>query len=257
MRVEFQVTDSCVCCDSRDIDSIAGTINPFIVERITGVKNYIIPCHSMTCNNCGSMFQDIRYTDEQLARLYKDYRSEEYITTREKYFPNYHELNSFFDTQVPYMDTIEALLLPHLKLPVSILDYGGDTGINAPFAGKRVLDIYDIGSNEPIAGTRVDKLTGNYDLIMCSNVLEHVSHPELTLLDIKRFMKDDSILYVEIPIDGVSSTGWMEHLTLFTGKGLDLLFDMCGLDVIDTENVSITAAGYPVNQSLIILKMKG
>jgi len=190
------------------------------------------------------MFLDIRYTDEQMTQLYMNYRDEEYVSVRETYQPKYRSLNKWFDERVPYMDAIEAMLAPHLTFPVSILDYGGDTGHNTPFAGRRsLLHIYDIGNNPVIPGALwVDRNTASlfrYDLIVCANVLEHVPSPEDVLRDILTLMDEPTVLFIEVPFDGGNKDYWHEHINYFTGLGIETLLSRCGLKIIEVTEVKI------------------
>ncbi|MCK8248898.1 class I SAM-dependent methyltransferase, partial [Erwinia amylovora] len=90
---------------------------------------------------------------------------------------------------------------------VRILDYGGDTGNNAPFENQRkLLHVYDIGHRQVVKGAvKIDKAkmrVTRYDLIVCANVLEHVSYPADVLNEIVPLMDKDTILYVEVPFEG-------------------------------------------------------
>ena len=203
------------------------------------------------------MFLDIRYTDEQMGLIYNNYRDEEYISIREAYETEYRTINGFMDKQVPYMKEIENMIEPHIsKFPVSILDYGGDTGINAPFSNRR-LDVYDIGTNQVIDGAvKIDKITDKYDLVVCANVLEHVPYPLDILTEITEYM--NGLLYIEVPIDGFPYSGWHEHVNLFSGKGVEIMLDRCGLEIIDKKSFTaeITPGIVELKQIGILVKRK-
>ena len=65
--------------------------------------------------------------------------------------------------------------MKNIKLPLSILDWGGDTGKNTPFKNhSKKIHIYDVGNSKTVNGTiKVSKSNlknRKYDLIVCSNV---------------------------------------------------------------------------------------
>ena len=145
-----------------------------------------------------------------------------------------------------------------LKLPVSILDWGGDTGKNTPFKNSNnTFDIYDISNALVIEGARsIDKdyaLNNKYDLIICSNVLEHVSYPLNILLDIKICMKENTILYIEVPFEEIMMNGgtsaylnkkhWHEHINFYSELSLVKLIESVGLKSLSFNTLSIAAEG--------------
>lgn len=271
LRIAYQ----CICCGGNQLSREPAILMPFIADRVfewraveidnswdlKSIHNgyaYSI-CNSVLCKHCHAMFLDIRFGDEQLGRLYKGYRDSIYIELREKYEPGYAERNASIVGGISYMDQVEDFLYPHLKFPVSILDWGGDTGMNTPFLKKnnRLIHIYDISNVEPIAGIkRVDKnqlLRNDYDLIICSNVLEHVPYPNNLLLEISEAMNKYSYLYIEVPYEKVMQMGyldsanyllkkhWHEHINFFSKASLESLVKKSKLDLV---RLSVIAPNY-------------
>jgi hypothetical protein len=156
-----------------------------------------------------------------------------------------------------YKPDVERFLAPFL--PASglwILDWGGDTGVNTPFENQRqYLAIYD-PSNKPLQ--QGDILSSNqastdpYDLIVLSEVLEHIPFPEQTIREIRPYMSSQTLLYIETPFeklqrewDGSSSLAtqkkhWHEHINFFTQESLHLLFENCGLTIVAEQTLSLT-----------------
>ena len=85
----FTITN-CPCCDRVTQTIMPAYLSQFVVWRTTGVKpesnvkNLLIQC-----DTCNFYFSDIRFTDEEIARLYKDYRGNEYNQMRLECEPNY------------------------------------------------------------------------------------------------------------------------------------------------------------------------
>ena len=70
-----------------------------------------------------------------------------------------------------------------------------------------MLHIYEISNKQPIEGAKLiekkDISKTNYDLVVCSNVLEHVPYPSELLLEIKEAMQSNTILYIEVRFEEI------------------------------------------------------
>lgn len=225
----------CPACLGADLEEKPSRLQPFIVHRLTGRKaTKEVKAITLICRACKTAFLNYRYADVQMARLYYHYRDAEYVRQRGLYEPYYPNLHQHINKRVEYMDVIEAFLSPLLHFPVDILDYGGDTGINTPFEGRRgKWDVYDIDAIPVMAGAyKVERPGGPYDLIVCANVLEHVSYPDMILAEILPLMGKDTILYVEVPMEPPNPDGWHEHINLFSTAGMAAMLERCGFTLI-------------------------
>lgn len=259
--------ETCVTCESGDIEASPAIWMPFISHRAmdlppltidssTGLTN--IPdgiayalCKSMLCRRCGHLFVDYRFSESEMTRLYTDYRGDIYAKIRGSYEPGYAEMNQTLCNGISYLAQVEEFLrglLPTSDL--AVLDWGGDTGINTPFADRRSLlhifdpsakdaDVADAVTFSDIPDERID-----YDLIVLSNVLEHIPFPSDTLKAVRPFMGPQTVLYVEVPLErlqqsaqGPPYTGanlkkhWHEHINFFTAESMGRLLDSCGFAV--------------------------
>jgi hypothetical protein len=122
-----------------------------------------------------------------------------------------------------------------------------------------VVHIYDISNKPVLAGAQlVNKNTAfntKYDLVICSNVLEHVPYPAELIVEIKNTMGKDTVLYVEVPYEDIvreTSTDqnwhlkkkhWHEHINFYTEKALLSMLNLCGLDMIATRQLNASAGG--------------
>lgn len=255
----MKIATYCICCCSKKLLSTPAILMPFIAARVFGWRPLHITsvmglrtlqngtsyaaCNSLRCVDCGCIFLDMRFDQEEMERLYKNYRGKEYVALRAKYEPDYPARNERLKGGIDYMQYVESFLIPHLSFPLRILDWGGDTGKNTPFADGRsvIRHIYDINCAEPVVGCQsVDNPHPDaYDLVVCSNVLEHVSWPHLVLGEIlHRAMKKETILYIEIPEERAISHRepkhhWHEHVNFFTETGLRELLERLSLELID------------------------
>lgn len=256
----------CPFCFSGVSDRSPAILMPFVADRAMGWAPVVIDenwgltsvpsgraysiCNSVQCGQCGGLFLDIRFTDHELGRLYDDYRGVEYTALRERYEPGYVARNDALKAGLPHLAKVEAFLRPHLPTPVRVLDWGGDTGKNTPFqAQAATFHIHDISHAEPVAGASFvarDQIDpGAYDLIVCSDVLEHIPHPLDLLDDIVACMSERTVLYLGVPYEAfmfrnrdnpdrlAAKRHWHEHVNFFSQAAVERLCDHAGLEIID------------------------
>jgi SAM-dependent methyltransferase len=215
-------------------------------------------CNSLTCDACGHLFLDIRFTEEEMARLYDDYRGEAYTALREQYEPGYRARNQRLNNGTDYVGEVEKFLEPHLEFPAAVLDWGGDTGINTPFQGRgSLIHIFDISGKTPAHQFRCVGLSEarstHYDLIVCSHVLEHVPFPLALLADINTVLHPDTLLYIEVPYEDLMrkrrlepqlrKRHWHEHINFFSEESLAVLLEQAGLHIVATRTLEAFAGG--------------
>jgi SAM-dependent methyltransferase len=273
----YHVASHCICCGSADLQRCPAVLMPFIAHRIYqwepaliddswGLKT--IPkgmayslCNSLLCNQCGLLFLDIRFSDSELALLYQNYRDEAYTALREHYEPGYRARNEGLVQGINYLQEVEDFLQPYVQDTLRVLDWGGDTGVNTPFKTNdaNTVDIYDISGIETTGQVRkVSKETASqnhYDLIVCSNVLEHVPYPRRMLAEIKATMKQTTVLYIEVPLENLvkehfgstqllgNKRHWHEHINFFSQQSLQYLVARHGLKVLAINEHPVTNAG--------------
>ena len=255
---------ACLCCASVGLQSNPAVLMPFVADRALGLAPVRIDeswglktipqgmahvlCKSILCNSCGFLFLDLRFDDEQMAGLYSGYRGVEYNDLREKYEPGYTARNQELRAGCGYVDKIEEFVSPWLPAgPLSVIDWGGDTGVNTPFRGKAErVDVYDISSEPVLPGVGgVDKQaasTGRYALLVSSMVLEHLPDPAAAVQEMSDSMREDAVLYVEVPFEIImdqttaerlaQKKHWHEHINFFTPDALKSLMKSAGLTVL-------------------------
>jgi hypothetical protein len=270
-----RVARRCACCGHTQLLRSPAVLMPFIAHRVfewtpveitdawglnTIAKGQAYPlCNSVYCERCDFLFLDIRFSDDEMARLYADYRGESYTALRERYEPGYRARNTGLNYGVGYLADVEAYIQPWIPENPTVLDWGGDTGRNSPFQGRcRRLDIFDISDKPVIDGAqRVDRTFAQqqaYDLIECSQVLEHVPFPCDLLQEMRACMSEQTILYVELPRESLMREAhgsrvvslkrhWHEHINFFSVTALRAAFNRSGLEVIDMQTAQVTVAG--------------
>lgn len=259
------VATQCACCGSRNLKKSPAVLMPFVAHRAMGWAPVKIDadwglqtvpegmafsiCNSVFCDDCGFLFLDIRFSDNELSALYAGYRDEAYTTLRETYEPGYTLRNNRLNAGINFMEEVEAFISPHLSLPARILDWGGDTGKNTPFRdGKNAIDVYDISDKECLEGVRrvtreaIDER--GYDLIVNSHVLEHVPYPAEMIREMASVMDEGTVLYIEMPYEDIMSGAdgardlhlkkrhWHEHVNFFSKESLGKMLEANGLQQI-------------------------
>lgn len=169
------------------------------------------------CKACGSNFFSLRYTEEQLSRLYDQYRGDHYLAIRSKWEPTYDERTNRSlgeDTSVieQKRESIRQLIKTHKKVidGLTFIDVGGDQGQFIPPEVKVKL-LYDISSKDLVPDVhRVAELSderwSQVDVVIMSGVLEHLPSPRNVINSIARLVKPGTLFYIEVPA-GLPSEG--------------------------------------------------
>lgn len=183
-------------------------VAPFLAERIWKRKPFCVDL--VRCDSCGFIFYNPRLDDSDLHNLYSQYRSEEYRRMRGATEPWYTaKFNADLASNTHY-STRRAKLGPILKEHlgqrriIRILDHGGDHGdlVLGLVEGAEPY-VYDISGVEPapgVTGTR-DPAACKADLIINSNVLEHVGFPRALVTEILQAAPEGGYVFLEVPCE--------------------------------------------------------
>lgn len=258
-----EIARRCVCCGSQELDRSPAVLMPFVANRAFGWEPVEITpdwglrtiptglayplCNSLQCGDCGLVFLDMRFDEDEMARLYDGYRGEAYTAQRDRFEPGYRVHNESILARAPDTGWVEDFLAPLLPAAPRVLDWGGDDGTNTPFRGKAAsVEVFDIAEQPLPDGVgragRTDLAPGRHDLIVLSHVLEHTPWPRRILEEVRTAMAPDTLLYVEVPFEKlVAETPdsrrlagckkhWHEHVNFFTEPALRALFEGAGLE---------------------------
>jgi hypothetical protein len=205
---ESEITKSieikCPLCSNSAINfSLARAIISPWIRNLAGVKKRT--SKFFFCEVCSGAFFDYRYSPLEMARLYQNYRDENYVKLRRKWEPWYtKDFNDAHNTDYFVGKRKIALQNFLLSLEISnfetIVDVGGDFGQFIPDLGvnnnKYVLDL----SEQPLIPgiRRINSLQElkEIDLIIYAHVLEHVDSP---LTELKKLTDNSRFVYVEVP----------------------------------------------------------
>ncbi len=208
-----QIATACPCCQHTTFKHYPAHFSDFIRARVFEGKDQSFEL--LHCQQCGYAFYTYRFSDEELARLYHNYRDSHYQQQRQKYEPYYTaQFNESLGMSAQEIARTQAATAAHLTpfLPtdsasLSLLDYGGDRGQKIPnlphVTQKYVYDISGLPAVENVQALSWESCqkTAPFDIILCCHVLEHVTDPKKILLQIKQLSKPDSLLYITLPYD--------------------------------------------------------
>lgn len=149
----------------------------------------------------------------------------------------------------------------HEARPLTVLDYGGGNGkLLRPFvdAGHSCFLVdYNDQTLPGISkiGNDLSDMTSStqFDVIICSHVLEHVSNISGLMLALRRLLKYDGILYIEVPQQiwaGIRiEADPVTHVNFFTLNSLTRLLIVSGFSIIRKQQ---TISNYGKNPLEVI-----
>lgn len=271
----MKIAKRCVCCDGTNLRASPAVLMPFLAHRIFGWEATDITdawnmrdlapgrayslCNTLECRDCGLIFLDMRFDAEEMAALYHDYRGPDYCATRERFEPGYADRNDALAAGSPYIPQVEDFLAPHVGPRPTVLDWGGDTGLNTPFRARAARHhVYEISGKPVVAGAErvgLERVRSDvYDLVVSAQVLEHVPYPGDLLREMAGSMSPETILYLECPHEALmrrpatedragAKRHWHEHINFFSEAALDTMVARAGLTLLERRSHPVTAGG--------------
>jgi SAM-dependent methyltransferase len=200
----------CVVCGTAIRKVERGLVAPFLAERIWGREAFA--AEYLHCDQCDFGFFNPRLEPAEEVRLYAGYRDEEYLRIRHSTEPWYTAKlnNSFDDTETMNARRRKLQEIFNRELPpsgpASVLDFGGDRGelIHSLFPAAEKF-VYDISNVDPLPGIKSLSLRESesvkFELIICSNVLEHVASPKRLLSEIESIAVPGTLIFLEVPVE--------------------------------------------------------
>jgi SAM-dependent methyltransferase len=198
----------CVICDGAIRGLKRALVAPFLATRIWNRDPFCVDL--VQCEACGFQFYNPRLDDDDLHRLYANYRAEEYWQMRHASEPWYtRQFNIDLASPASYANR-RAMLAPILEQHVGqrkisrILDYGGDRGdlVADLYKGAEAF-VYDISQIPPAPGvtSTSDPASCKADLILNSNVLEHVGFPRHVVSEMFQAAPEGGLVFIEVPCE--------------------------------------------------------
>lgn len=242
--------DSCSVCGSKNLNKHRATMDRWTLNRFLRLNPHTPKPQGFInhCRDCDYAGFSYRFSLKSEADYYKDYMDGEYLESRAQsegpgiinFSQWYHGEENVNQCRNNREQIIGRYL--DIKSITSVLDFGGDTGLMIPNAFQNCKKyVYEVEEREreidvePIKDQKVD-------LVICTHVLEHVSDINNSMQNIKKFLKPDGYLYVEVPkefskhFDG--EYNFYEHINLFTETGLTNLLSKHGFETSPVETIN-------------------
>ena len=244
--------NQCPCCGSTNVKLKPAGLSRFVTWRTTGtLPDDDLHTNLLECTECVYRGSNLRFNPQEEARLYKDYRGAEYDRQRLICEPRYYSNPSLFtpDLAVNRKIFIDRILGENLDLSQihSVLDYGGDDGRFIPDVGGAKY-VYDPSGVELLPGIEridPDKFTDTVDLLMCCQVLEHVSDLNEVMQRLRGYIATDSWIYIDVPSYQAPPPDNIvigEHINFFNPAALTKLLYKYGIETVDVavnNNINI------------------
>jgi hypothetical protein len=213
--------DRCLICEGPLRNERLGTVAPFLAQRIWQRKPFSV--RLAECSDCGFIFFNPRLEAFEEVRLYSGYRGVEYQRMRHSFEPWYTEaFNASLSSKEAWLhrkQSLTSLFRDQLNFGFrtfgDILDFGGDNGdLIADLVPATRRFVYEISGVETVAGVEplrsLEKCREHsFDLIVSSNVLEHVGSPHEVARQIASLSGSETLVFNEVPYEfatGVQST---------------------------------------------------
>jgi hypothetical protein len=208
------------------------------------------------CRRCFFIQTRTPFHDDDIMRLYLDYRSPSYNRERILYEPSYASIAESVGQHEVEIQSRTAALKDFLNQNLTtnraftILDYGGSDGKFIPdFPGNKF--VYEVSDIDPIPGvTRIESESdlGQYSLVLLAHVIEHVPHPLDLVRKVASYVEPGGYLYIETPqeitdedrnrfLHGASPFDITihEHINSYCKLAVTGLLESAGLNVVAVQ----------------------
>jgi hypothetical protein len=206
----------CLCCGSSSLLAETTLVSAFLASRAWGGKPELT--RLLFCRACGFRFFDRGLSSDEAAEYYADYRSENYFRERNRFEPFYtekahHNIHEWLYSKGRRVAVSHALDLAGAPRSfAAALDYGGGRGQMLLDLTADCNAVFDFSGDDTEEGImRLDShssLGNTWDLILCCQVLEHVTDLISVVRDLTQALAKGGWLYVEVPDEIWSNMAW-------------------------------------------------
>lgn len=282
----MHIVNHCVGCGSSHITKKIAMFAPYIAHKVfdyvTGHVSVAggppsLPglfTNSITCEQCGFVFSQLRFDSDEMNRIYRGYRSAEYVRVRELYEPGYGLLNAKMvepeieagNRQLSMQHFLDGLI--QAAQTQAVLDFGGDKGQHIPtmfsHCQRYVYDISNLNSVDGVTITNDLSSIGKVDFVMASNVLEHLPYPGKALDEIRRVCDADTLVFVDVPLEMNDSPVvdhdktpmlFHEHCNYFNSRSLTAMMKAHGFTPLKLAVLNVDFGWASGNQIFIAAKL--
>ncbi len=237
----------CLLCGKENLSGIKASIAPFIRSRCN-IQEPLPNISRLYCKACDFSFFDHRLSEDETLFLYAGYRDERYNALRIELEPTwaYSYKNHTDRSNLYHRARVEqlALMFPNgSTAPSRVLDFGGEEDAwlaRGAFPDSEVRT-YDISFEA------APLIKGYFDLVICSHVLEHVSHPITMMADLAKYLSPGGFIYLDVPVEasdlestflpGHPLNRMHEHISHFSAQSICRLIQFSGMTPIRIKDI--------------------
>ena len=193
---------------------------------------------SVFCNNCGFIFTNPRFSEDELSIKYQIIEKIDSVKTRFQQKP----APGVASRSKRIYNLVNSFIAPEPEKRPAILDYGGASGYNLiPFINQYDCYLIDyekwqlpdgvtyLGKNHTV----LDK-DKRFDAILLLHVLEHVPDPVVLLDSLSGYLNENGIIYVEVPLgcfrEWKNLSEPLTHINFFSEESILNCFKKCELN---------------------------
>ena len=133
------------------------------------------------------------------------------------------------DQTLNVIDTTMKYLVRKSKYDGTMLDIGRESPLT-----KRVRAIYDVTNTSGDLDTITFSSDIKYDYILYSHTIEHQFNPLHTLLELRKVMSEESVMYIILP-NKPKFLWWEGHFHEIDNYRMTLLLKRAGYEIISYE----------------------
>ena len=215
---------------------------------------YFLPVQTVSCDGCSFVYTNPRPDEEWFVDFYRSHYRYLYegVDVIDAEYLSRSDIISKHDNNIEFLNrylcegsggclldigSAEGLFLRKFK---SIHDEWNTVGVEPSELFSEYSKSYS-NSDKIINDVYPSRLlTEKFDVIHSSHVLEHVHDLNSFIVSIKSNLKDDGLLFIDVPNIDSSKTSFklihIAHLYHFSVKSLTMLLNKHGFEIIDSKN---------------------
>ncbi|WP_448152725.1 class I SAM-dependent methyltransferase [Castellaniella caeni] len=133
------------------------------------------------------------------------------------------------------------------------------------------MHVYDISDVPLVSGAKRADFSGStridYDLVVCSQVLEHVPDPLSLVEKMRSVLRPHTLMYLEVPYESLMRQNegsrdlaarkhhWHEHINFFSLESMRALIHRAQLNVVEEQIFSIDAASRTADIAAFLVRL--
>lgn len=241
MTISINRNIKCINCDTNNFN----IFSKYYHGRRLNIKKILI------CNNCNLKQADFIPNNEKLKSFYNDINTKLLFDTNENYsnHPTFNSFDSYLEflilkTKINTTDKLNVIDIGagngRTLLQVKNLTKWNILGIEPDKIKCKILDFLKLNYiNETFQNLDNKLKDNNYDLIIISQVLEHISNPLDLLKRIHSKLKPNGYLWIDVPLCNKNyfssrSIDDVGHLYFFDEHSLSNLIKGCNFEIIES-----------------------